>query len=104
MFSSLDEAWSQPKFKSNISSSRAIIEPFESNNNCDCEELIKKITNCPSCMDQLKLTIVQNSHFSTVQKIYRKYLMYLTPQMKENIITILLILASLILIMIILEK
>lgn len=104
MFSSLDEAWNQPNFPTIIKNKRPIIESFDESSKSTCDELIKKIMDCPSCIDQLKLTVVQNSPFSTVNKIYRKCLMYLTPQMKENIISILMVLAAIIFLMIILEK
>lgn len=101
MYSSLDEAWSSPRFNTN----KQIIESFDTTD-CNCDELIKKILSCPGCVEQFKNMINSNnnSNFSTIQKIYRKYLGQMTPEIKEKLITFLLALAFVILILIILEK
>lgn len=102
MFSSIDEAWATAKLPNN--SSRQIIESFDVNSACNCEQIIAQLVKCPDCVKTVRsLFGIENQQGETLISQINKHLA-LTPELKERLTTVLILLAIIVIVKLIISK
>jgi len=100
LFSSIDEAWHVPK----------TMEKFSINNNNtytsqqECDELIQKLLSCDGCYQKLlsRSGVVSTSpkELEFINNIYQKYIVNLSPKLREKLYNLLTIIAVVLVVLI----
>jgi len=87
MFSSIEEAWNQPKY------TKPIIESFNSASECDCDKIIEQLKSCPGCLSAVQKLLGREHNF-----FEKAILEFKKKSSKDKVVLFLLSLAFLIIV------